>query len=250
MLLPATSEQELLITSDDRRKFLPYHLTAVTHVRKRSVQPEVDLSHVKTSKRAAEDPAITFMKYFVKHKIWDNSNPIKPTGGFEEFEVTNDLPRRTKRATDKKLLIPEDPYQDLSKYIKNKKGVNYVKDEAQAERIRAFVGKINNSKTSTPKERSRRISKLFRSKRSYTYEKDVDKPRKPDDLFKDISYYVKNKQGTNYNRDFVQAGQVRAGLGLIFLNPNIQTVRMYGANFNPLIPDPMMFGAARSAADN
>lgn len=249
----ATSEQEVLITSDYRPYYFPSHLTAVTHVRKRSVQPEVtSLSAVKLSKRAAEDPTLTLMKYYVKHKVWENNNPIKTNrGGFEEFEVSNHLPRRLKRSADeKKLKIPEDPFQDLSKYVKNKKGVSYVKNEPQAEKIRAFVSKIVHSKTSSPKQRSRRVSKLFRSKRSYTYERDVDKPRDPEDLFKDISYYVKNRPGTNYNRDFVQAAQVRAGLEQIFLNPNIQTVRMYGANYNPLILDPLLGGAIRAAADN
>lgn len=255
---PTPSDAELLIATDYRPTFIPYrHLTAVKHVAKRSVQePE----QVLRNKRATEDPSIIFIKYFVNHKIWDSDNPTKPdrikSSHFEQFDVTNHLQNVIqKRSLDGKLEKTEDPFQDLSKYIKNKKGVNYVKDKIQAQRLRNFIDKLRISKTSTAKEHSRRIAKLFedkqfRSKRSDTYETDVDKPRDPEDLFQDISYYVKNRPGTNDNRDLSQAALVRAGLERIFLSPNIETVRRYGSNFNPLVPDPLLFAALRSAADN
>lgn len=221
--------------------------------------------------KMAEDGK-TLVKYFVKHKIWegDNLNFIRD---YEKFDVDNHLidgsHEISKRET-KKLVIPEDPYQELSKYVRNKKGVHFVKDENQAKRIREFIAKLSNSKSKTAKDTKVKISKLFRYKRSFekepnfendlehskrpkralTYERNVAKPRKSEDLFQDISYYVKNKKTTEFNPDFVQAAQRRANLEQIFLRPPIQVVRQYGSNYNPAIPNPFVFGILRFTADN
>ncbi|XP_059045024.1 uncharacterized protein LOC131840847 [Achroia grisella] len=243
----------------------------------------------------------------LKHKI----------GGVHD--LTKDLPINIhKRSIDAKnnihMKLPEDPMQDISKYIKNKAGVHYNNDKTLAERIRDAIDRMRNitnysdkvwrAKRSVVKsnvvihnpphypeegpihkignfikhkakihlqkkhERAHKIKetleKLYHAsvvshnlkildhhpvhKRSVQY-KNVYLPRVPEDPFQDISYYIKNKKGTVYNRNPVQAALVRAGLEQVFQTGNIEVIRRYGSNYIPGIPNAFYFGIMRSLAD-
>lgn len=106
------------------------------------------------------------------------------------------------------------------------------------------------SEPSTDNLRTKRSSEnsIDRSKRSIEYE-GVVYPRIPTDPEGDISYYVKNKKGTNYNFDLEQAALLRLSLEGIFQRGNINVVHKYGSNYNPAIPNPFYFGVARTIAD-
>lgn len=104
------------------------------------------------------------------------------------------------------------------------------------------------SESSTDNLRTIKENSIDRSKRSIEYE-GVVYPRIPTDPEGDISYYVKNKKGTNYNFDLEQAALLRLSLEGIFQRGNINVVHKYGSNYNPAIPNPFYFGVARTIAD-
>lgn len=269
----STPEQsmELLIASDYRTPSsnIP-SLTAVRSVKKRSVLsigPKAGpkkLENTQIFKRSAkvemspaslveDESTINFLKYFVKHKVWEGANTKNiDSKTFQTYEVQNQLTHKIlKRAIDNKksqhLKLPENPFQDLSKYIKHKPGVNYVKDEVLAEKLKEALEKMNGKPSS--KYLLRKLTKVFRQRRSIKHEKDVDLPRESVDPQGDISYYIKNKPGRNYNNDLSQALQVRAGLEQVYNTGNIEVVRRFGANYNPLNPSPFFAGIIKSQAD-
>ncbi|CAD0206512.1 unnamed protein product [Chrysodeixis includens] len=96
------------------------------------------------------------------------------------------------------------------------------------------------------KKAEKKVHKVI--KRSLHYE-DMYLPRIPTNPQGDISYYVKNKEGTNYNPSLVQAAQVRLGLEQIFQTGNIEVVHRFGANYNPLVPAPFYAGIIATNAD-
>ncbi|XP_031766385.1 uncharacterized protein LOC116413149 [Galleria mellonella] len=389
---PSSSEVLIAASSQSANSYLPANiLTDVKTVQKRSID---------------ESAMMKFMKYFVKHKVWENSNPSdKDTNNNGDYDVSNNLPIKSiqkrslfhkkgrhllptknrvrgisklfkkkaeihypkgklqtikvkefldkmrksnsftlinnfkhkiggihdlskdlpknihKRSIEVKnnirMKLPEDPMQDLSKYVKNKEGIHYINDKTLIERIKAALERIRNQTTNdsskqlwrekrsvvksnvviqTPphypekhpiqkigefirhkakvhiqKNHARAhkiketLEKLYHAsvvshnlkikdhlghihKRSVHY-KNVYSPRKPEDPFQDLSYYVKNKKDTVYNRNPVQALLVRAGLEQVFQTGNIEVIRRYGANYNPAVPNPFYFGIVRSVAD-
>lgn len=268
-------ETELLLASET---FAP-NLTPVKREKRNGPEKLLSfgLKSVKREKRSEPSAAVNFLNHFTKTKAWivENSE-VKNNEG--EFEVKNDLPRHfiNKRSIGKlykqyqHFRLPEDPFQDLSKYVKHKPGVNYIKDDAQAAKIKAYLDKIH-SKTikksfvqklnkKYPNKRSINkkdnglpvdaLKKRFVQKRSVKFEKDVDLPRISEDPQQDISFYVKNKEGTNVENNLLQAIQVRAGLEQVFQTGNIEVVRRFGANYNPLVPAPFYVAILKSMADN
>lgn len=248
------------------------------------------------------------MKYYAKHKVWqsansdleisNNSNDYHVTKflGNNPFDINNDLvengnknfSKKVKRSIKKfeHLRLPEDPFQDMSKFVKHKTGVNYVKNDAQVEKIKLFLEKIHKSDSLVAKNHLKSLEKSLRKitkrsinftlpfnsvqhskiqnfsvikkglpdknyrklyKRSIDYAKKVlpEKSRNPQG---DISYYIKNKPGTNFNPDPLQAAQVRAGLDQIFQNPNIEVVRRYGSR-GPVYVNAVLQGAIISFTD-
>lgn len=247
--------------------------TAVKSVKKRSL---------------SNNPMLYFMKYYAKHKVWqnDNANPgnIKTSKdyhttkylGNDAFDINNDLiemdKKKVKRSVKKgeHWRLPEDPFQDISYVAKHKPGVKYVKDNAEVMKIKSFLDKIRKGNGLVAKKSLKHLEKSLKSiqkrsidftkvlplnsirntkiekesfiaklrpgkgyykklhKRSVDYAKKV-KPERSRNPQGDISYYIKNKPGTNYNVDPVQTALVRAGLERIFQNPNIEVVRRYGS---------------------
>ncbi|CAH2062554.1 unnamed protein product, partial [Iphiclides podalirius] len=106
-----------------------------------------------------------------------------------------------------------------------------------------------------PVEHSRRLKdKSFRNdglksvrRRSVGYDRLTI--RESEDPMQDISYYVKNKPGTNRRPSAVGAAEARLALERIFQTGNIEVVRRYGANYNPLVPSPFYFGVIKTISD-
>ncbi|XP_049883121.1 uncharacterized protein LOC126378775 isoform X2 [Pectinophora gossypiella] len=223
-----------------------------------SLTPEV-------RQKRSEDPLLDVMKYYVKHKVWTNSNPGTATGA-AEFDVGNLLPTVRsdltavkndvyksvqKRSIDHKkyshLRLPENPAQDISSYVKHRSGVNYIKDDSESAKIRQYLDKIRHSDRSTAKKLVQKLEKTLKSvqKRSIKPERKF-LPSRSQDPSQDISYYVKNKPGTRYEYNPLQVAQARAGLEQVFQTGNIAVVQRFGSNYNPLIPFPLGAGVFRS----
>lgn len=186
------------------------------------------------------------------------------------------------------LRLPEDPFQDISYVVKHKAGVNYVRNKDDVLKIKSFFDKIRKSDGFVAKKSLKNLEKSLKNiqkrsidftrvlplnsvddlksipkslnsklwpdkgykklhKRSIHYDKKV-LPESSRDPQGDISYYVKNKPGTNYNRDPVQAAQVRAALENIFQDPNIEIVRRYGSR-GPVYANVIQQGAFLSFTD-
>ncbi|KAJ2951337.1 hypothetical protein O0L34_g5738 [Tuta absoluta] len=211
--------------------------------------------------RSVENPLLEVMKYYVKHKVWDNSNQHNP-GDIDIANQVNEaltpdehqaptdelkLIRIQKRSIDNKkhehLKLPEDPSQDLSNYVKHRRGVNYITDENATQKLRQYLDKIAHSKSATAKEYARKV--LKRRPRAVEYGRKY-RPSPAENPSRDITYYVKNKEGTIVQSDGVQARLVRQNLEQIFQYPSIEVVRRYGSNQNPLIPLPINYGVAQT----
>lgn len=209
-------------------------------------------------KRSADNPMVEVMKYYVKHKAWVNSNPnrinndafdVRDTSE-EDFDVPNEMTavntvqKREKRAIDN--IFPQDPMQDVSEYVRHRSGVHYVRSLEEEEKIKQFLEKIRVHSLSKNVQKPKTANHI--QKRSAHYER-MFLPKISQDPYQDISYYIKNKEGTEYNNNLIQAALVRANLEQIFQIPNIQVVRQYGANFIPGVADVQITGSIKSFAD-
>lgn len=208
-----------------------------------------------------EHPLINLMKYYIKHSAWVNSNPTKNLqfeqsfNGHETFDVTNRLTdvksvqkRSLPHRQSNQFRLPAIPMPDLSSYEKNKSGVRYLRDNLVLEKIKNILERMHKHRLFKNKNRQQKPFKVIK-KRSLEYE-DMYLPRESENPMQDISYYVKNKEGTEYNPSLLQAAQARTALESHFLTGNILTVRQYGSNYNPLVPFPFYAGVLRSMADS
>ncbi|XP_037298944.1 uncharacterized protein LOC115445801 [Manduca sexta] len=194
-----------------------------------------------------ENPTINLMKYYVKHQVWKNSNPSKyESKNSSNFEVNNELPVKHKRSifrrTTPNYRRPVHTLQLVKQRIKTTLGTHFHKNREQMMKLKSTLDSIR----SITYKKSVTKAKIHR--RSVHYE-DMFLPRIPDEPTRDISYYVKNKEGTNVSPNLLQAAQVRLGLQQAFQTGNIEVVRRYGSNYNPLVPSPFYAGVLRSAAD-
>ncbi|PZC71009.1 hypothetical protein B5X24_HaOG214441, partial [Helicoverpa armigera] len=196
-------------------------------------------------RRYTEDPLSKLANYYIKYKVWDNSNPIKKSFSKKPavFEVKNSLtePKSVQKRSlfNKKSVhihIPK-PIQVVRTYI------NTRRPHHEKSKLLSHLHKIHELKH----KKAKKVHKII--KRSVHYQR-MYLPRVSKDPQGDISYYVKNKAGTNINPDSVQAAQMRAGLELAFQTGNIEVVRRYGANYNPLNPNPLYVGIIGSYADS
>ncbi|GBP27216.1 hypothetical protein EVAR_15989_1 [Eumeta japonica] len=73
--------------------------------------------------------------------------------------------------------------------------------------------------------------------------------RLPEDPYQDISGYSKSKEGVSIMPNPEQAEQVRLALERHFASPDMETVRRYGSNYNPLIPNAPLAGMIRTLLD-
>lgn len=249
------------------------------------------------------NPLLYFMKYYAKHKVWQNDNTELGNGknskdatkylGNDPFNVNNDLidngKRIVKRSVKKfeHLRLPEDPFQDISKFVKHKQGVHYVKNDAQVAKIKSFLDKARKGDSLVAKKSLKDLEKSLKKiqKRSIDLTKvlklnsvEISKDQKkslihkmPDKSYRklhkrslyyakkvlpensrnpegDISYYIKNKPGTNFNPDPVNAALVRAGLERIFQDPNIEIVHRYGSR-GPVYASVLVQGALATFTD-
>lgn len=160
-------------------------------------------------------------------------------------------PKRIKRTPllikkNKHFLIPAHPIRVLKEHIKKNVGLHYVNKNVEAKLLKDAIDKMKHTTSLTVRHNLKKVFK--RNKRSIHYGKMV-KPRVSQNPYQDISYYVKSREGTTYNRDPVQAAQVRLGLEQVFQTGNIEVVRRYGSNFDPLNPNPYYAGVLRTMAD-
>lgn len=116
------------------------------------------------------------------------------------------------------------------------------------EKIKATIDKIHTKKVALHKK-IEALKHILRAKRSVDYEGVVN-PRVPENPQKDLSYYVKNKPGTNVNVDLAQAASLRASLEAAFQRGNILVIERYGSNYNPAVPNPFLAGLAETLADS
>ncbi|XP_026745913.1 uncharacterized protein LOC113507242 [Trichoplusia ni] len=201
------------------------------------------LSQIKTiKKRFVEDPLSKLANYYLKYKVWDNSNPTtkKISKKSETFDVKNNLETLTrhKRTLFKKNVI----HVHTNKPVRVGHPHPHIHKKEHKPKLLLTLQKLHELK----KKAEKKVHKVI--KRSLHYE-DMYLPRIPMNPQGDISYYVKNKEGRNYNPSLVQAGQVRLGLEQIFQTGNIEIVHRFGSNYNPLIPAPFYAGIIATNAD-
>uniref|UniRef100_A0A2A4KAQ7 Uncharacterized protein n=1 Tax=Heliothis virescens TaxID=7102 RepID=A0A2A4KAQ7_HELVI len=196
-------------------------------------------------KRYTEDPLSKLANYYIKYKVWDNSNPIKKSLNKKPsvFEIKNQInePKSIQKRSlfNKKAVhihIPK-PIQVVRTYI------NTRRPHHEKSKLLSHLHKLHEIKH----KKAEKIHKII--KRSLHYEH-MYLPRVPMDPQGDISYYVKNRPGTNINPDLANAVQVRLGLEQAFQTGNIEVIRRYGANYNPLNPNPFYTGILLSYADS
>ncbi|KAF9407354.1 hypothetical protein HW555_012595 [Spodoptera exigua] len=198
------------------------------------------------NKRFTEDPFSKLANYYIKYKVWDNSNPTNSKNYDEKkpanFDVKNHLtaPKTVQKRSlfNKKVVhmhIPK-PLQIVHTYV-NSLGKGHTKP-----RLLSHLQKLHEIKH----KKHDKLHKII--KRSLKYEH-MYLPRIPMDPQGDISYYVKNREGTNFNPDPVQAAQLRLGLEQVFQTGNIEVVRRFGSNYNPLNPAPFYSGIIATMTD-
>lgn len=228
-----------------RKKFA--HFLSFTKLAKLSPKyPAKEIKSIK--KRFTEDPLSKLANYYIKYKIWDSSNPNYQKKDFNKksgaFDVKNDLnePKRIhKRSLFKRKVINLHVPKPLKLVRPYKQGHNHI-HSIHKPKILTHLQKLYDLNH----KKKKKIHKI--TKRSLHYER-MYLPRDSTDPQRDISYYVKSQEGTNFNPDLLQAGQVRLGLEQIFQTGNIEVVRRFGANYNPLNPAPFYTGILASMAD-
>ncbi|CAG9789925.1 unnamed protein product [Diatraea saccharalis] len=247
---PALKSEILEATSTDNRDFLPPTWTFHKSVNKRSVSDETN-------------PLVKVMKYYVKQKVWEYSNLKKPNGLLKEsenFDVKNDL--QTKHIQKREVFIKNNEIHVPPPLHKVKAVVHNVAEKIKTVKsalVKAYAKKILPPVPTHVKHfeafipNHEHFPKHFRRRRNvykpHTYYRDVIKPIVPLNPQMDISYYVKNKEGTNFNADLVQAALLRASLEAIFQRGNIAVIHRYGSNYNPAVPAPFYAGILRTVSD-
>lgn len=232
-----------------RKKFENF-LFSTNRMKRLSETPASDVKSIK--KRFTDDPLSKLTNYYIKYKIWENSNPLNTKKNFnkkaEIFDVKNHLnePKIIKKRSlfNKKVIhmhMPK-PIQTVRTYVHETR--HYQKNSIKKSNLLDHLKKLHDLK-------HKKLDKVHKNikKRSIHYE-DMYLPRIPMDPQGDISYYIKNKGGTNLNPDLGQAGQVRLGLEQIFQTGNIEVIRRFGSNYNPLNPAPFYTGLLQSIADS
>ncbi|XP_061725391.1 uncharacterized protein LOC133531276 [Cydia pomonella] len=200
----------------------------------------------KCKRSVQTDPLENFVQYFAKYKAWTGSNQeekyssetshvdtekdnseMSHVNTNTENVVSNSNTIRRKRFVVKKKAkhIKPDPFP-IASYVKHKLEVHVKKDEKEAKGLKKLLEKLHKPKTEV------KLLKFKKSKRSIKYSR-KEQPRVPDDPQMDISYYVKNKPGRNYNYNAAQAALLRAGLEQVFQTGNILVVQRFGSNYNP-----------------
>ncbi|XP_063632466.1 uncharacterized protein LOC134803595 [Cydia splendana] len=217
----------------------------------------------KKHKRSVDgDPLENFIQYFAKHKAWTGSNQEEKYSSemshvnaekdtsetshvnTNKENVSNSNSIRKKRFVVKKKKakhVKPDPFP-IASYVKHKIEGHIKKDEKEAKAWKKFIEKLHKPKTEV------KLLKFKKSKRSIKYSR-KEQPRVPDDPQMDISYYVKNKPGRNYNYNAAQAALVRAGLEQVFQTGNILVVHQYGSNYNPANREVILDGYIAGLAD-
>ncbi|XP_060809076.1 uncharacterized protein LOC106138942 [Amyelois transitella] len=246
--LPESSSLELLLTADT---------AAAKNFAPKSEMPGVNIKTVRKRSIDEESPLLKLMKYYGKHKVWVNSNPLDATeiNSNRNFEVPNQLPVKSvqKRSLFKKhihLRIPEKPFHALRDHMKKEAGIHYEKNKEQIKLIKGTLEKMRHTASLTVKHNLKKFDHVVKKihKRSVGYGRKF-LPRISENPYQDLSYYSKNAKGVEYNYDPAQAALVRLGLEQIFQTGNIEVVRRYGSNFNPLDPNPFFSGLIRASLD-
>lgn len=194
-------------------------------------------------KRSVNEPLMKMVEYFTKHKTWTGANNQDVEKLMqEELKVSNHL-AKSKSLEDrsdffKRKLVFGFLYPFKNRGLKRPKISNLMKGD----KLNKYLEKLRKSDVFTNKKVN--IPQKLKSvqKRSIVIEQS-------EDPMKDISYYVKNKPGTNVRPSLADAVRVRASLERIFNTGNIEVVRRYGANYNPLIPSPFYFGVMKTLSD-
>ncbi|XP_063390790.1 uncharacterized protein LOC134676362 [Cydia fagiglandana] len=217
----------------------------------------------KKHKRSVEgDPLENFIQYFAKYKAWTGSNQEEKyssemsQANTEKYDsemshvntnkenMSNSNSIRKKRFVVKKKKakhVKPEPFP-IASYVKHKIESHIKKDEKEAKAWKKFIEKLHKPKTEV------KLLKFKKAKRSIKYSR-KEQPRVPDDPQMDISYYVKNKPGRNYNYNAAQAALVRAGLEQVFQTGNILVVHRYGSNYNPANREVILDGYIVGLAD-
>ncbi|RVE46095.1 hypothetical protein evm_009259 [Chilo suppressalis] len=237
----------------DNREHLPSTLTRQKSVKKRSISDETN-------------PLVKALKYYAKQKIWEHSNPKRTNEEDQDFlksgqfDVENDL--RAKHVQKRSVLIKNNevhippPLHKVKAVVhtvaEKIKTVKHALEKAYAKKIHPPTAHVTHYQAFIPNPHHH-FEGGFRRKRSIytpnTYYGQVIQPRVPLNPQMDISYYVKNKEGTEYNANLAQAALLRASLEAVFQRGNIAVVHRYGANYNPAVPLPFYAGILRSTGD-
>ncbi|XP_026314089.1 uncharacterized protein LOC113225854 isoform X1 [Hyposmocoma kahamanoa] len=188
--------------------------------------------------RLPEDP-FQNISYVVKHKTQKSVNYVKNDGEALKMKAIFDKMRKSDG------LIAKNSLKNLQRTLKNvqKRSIDFTK-------VLPLNSVENSKNTKTYLIGKFRPDKGYYKKvhkRSVDYAKKV-LPEKSRDPQGDISYYVKNKPGTNFNADPVQTAQARAALERMFQNPNIEIVRRYGSR-GPVYANVILEGALLTFGD-
>ncbi|CAB3231869.1 unnamed protein product [Arctia plantaginis] len=194
-------------------------------------------------KRSVGDPLSKLTKYYIKHKVWDNSNPAlesskKPPSN---FELNNNL--KTKFLTKRSLVHKKTSNFMLPRPFRHS-NLKKHKHSHKKSKLQFYLNNLLEIKYKKMHKTPHKITK-----RSIKYEH-MYLPRIPTSPVEDISYYVKTKPGRNYNPSLTQAAQVRLGLQQIFETGNILVIQRYGSNYNPAVQDAFTAGVLKGLADS
>ncbi|KAL4720514.1 hypothetical protein ACJJTC_011308 [Scirpophaga incertulas] len=203
----------------------------------------------KRSTSDEQDPLVKLLKYYTKYKVWEFANPKRERDepdDAKDYYVENHLRVRTvsKRSVPVTHVVHDFPIPEIHKHPLHEHiqpAIHHLKEKIDFDKL--FAKKV------TALSKIKAIAHILRHKRSLHENYALMKPRVPVNPQGDISYYVKNKEGTNIRADLVQAALLRAALEAVYQRGNINVVHRYGANYNPAVPAPFYFGVARSVAD-
>ncbi|XP_075989200.1 uncharacterized protein LOC142985115 isoform X2 [Anticarsia gemmatalis] len=213
-------------------------------------------------KRSTSDPLTKLANYYVKYKVWDSSNPLQKTNHkmSSNFDVNNHILSKRSLFHKKHRHFQLKPFGLIRLWHKKKHSTK------KGKKIQHYLTNIFDKKH---KKLGKFPHKLFKRDLNNDLNKIVDSPRKlhstvkrslhyehmylpryPENPVGDISYYVKNKDGRNYNPSLLQAAQVRLALEQAFQTGNILVIQRYGSNYNPANPAPFYTGVLAGAADS
>ncbi|KPJ04732.1 hypothetical protein RR46_01221 [Papilio xuthus] len=197
-------------------------------------------------KRSLNEPLMKMVEYYTKHKAWTGANKLDIDKLHEDLNVENHL--KPKSMEDRSDFIKRKLVFSFLYPYKNNRGFRRPKlpNLKHGDKLNKYLEKLRKSDV-TSSDVVRKVNILPRKiksiqKRSIIIEESEDPMR-------DISFYVKNKPGTNVRPSVADAVRVRASLQRIFNTGNIEVVRRYGANYNPLIPSPFYFGVIKTISD-